>query len=88
MGGVVRVPEADGRDDPLDDVEQILLSAFPDFARREGRGGMSDEEGAQPLAHLRVPNQRLNALGEVDDLFQISGGDPEQLRHTRLRAGL
>jgi hypothetical protein len=80
--------KTDRGNDPLDDVEKILLGAFPDFAGREGRRGMSDEKRAQTFAHFRVSDQRLNSLREVDDLFQMFGGNPQDLRHARLRIDL
>src|SRR5690242_14883849 len=43
---------------------------------------MRDEEHAQTIAHLPALDQRLHTLGEVDDLLETSGADPEHLRHT------
>jgi hypothetical protein len=88
MRGVVLMAKTDRGNDPLDDVEKILLGAFPDFAGREGRRGMSDEKRAQTFAHFRVSDQRLNSLREVDDLFQMFGGNPQDLRHARLHIDL
>jgi hypothetical protein len=81
MGRVVGVAEANRGNDLLNDVEQILFSALSDLAGREGRRGVRDEERAQAFSHLGAPDQGLDALGEVDDLFETAGAEPEHLRH-------
>jgi hypothetical protein len=43
---------------------------------------MGDEEHAETVAHLPALDQRLHTLGEVDDLLETSGADPEHLCHT------
>lgn len=81
MGGVVGVAEANRGNHPLDDVEQILFGTFSDLARSEGRRRMRDKQHAQAVPHLGAPDQGMHSLGEIDDLFETAGADPEHLCH-------
>jgi hypothetical protein len=81
----VGVAEANRGNNLLDDVEQILFSALSDLAGRKGRRGVRDEERAQALSHLGAPEQGLDAVGEIDNLFETAGPDPKHLCHIASR---
>ena len=79
---VMGMTETNRGNDLLGDLKQILLGPFPDFAGRQSRGGMRHEERAHTLAHFRALDDRLDALGEIDDFFEIRSVDPEHVSHT------
>ena len=78
--------EADGRDEVLDNLEQVLLCPLADLSCGQGGGGMGDKERAQSLPHLCPPDQRVQAIGEIDDFFQTAGPDSQRFRHSFSRS--
>ena len=42
---------------------------------------MGDEEEADPLLHLGLPDHRLDPIGQIDDLFAVAGADVQDFTH-------
>ena len=82
MRGIMSMTEANGGNDSLEDLKQVLFGAFPDFPRRQSRRGVGDKQRAQAFPQIRTPNERLNPVGEIDDLLKTPGADPQYIRHS------
>ena len=75
MRGIVSVPEVNARNHLLHHLKKILLRSLPDLPRRQCGSRVGDEEQAEPLPHLRLPDHRLNLIRQVHDLFACGGTD-------------
>jgi hypothetical protein len=75
------VAKAYGRYHLLDHFEKILFGPFADFPCRQGGGGVRNKERTEAFLHLCSPDQRLDAIGEIDNLFEMTSADLERFRH-------
>ncbi len=77
------VAEMNARDHLLHDLQEILLGPLPDLSGRQRGGRVRDEQRAEPLLHLRLPDQRIDPVGQIHDLLAAAGADVQDLRHLR-----
>ena len=67
--------KAYARNDLFDNLEQILLRPFSNFSGRDSSGRMGHKHGAQAVCEFRIPDDCLDLIRQVDDLFQCRGLD-------------
>jgi len=84
MSRIVSVAKPNRRNHLLDDLKQILLCPLSDFSGRQGSSRVRDEDGADTLLHLGLPDQRLKLVREIHYLFQATGVDAKHFSHASL----
>lgn len=70
MRGIMAVPKIDLRNHLLNHIQQILFRSLPHFTSRQTRRRMRHEQTAETFRHLPFRDQRIHAIGEIDDLLQ------------------
>ncbi len=70
MGGIMTVPKIDLRDHLLNHIQQIFFRPLSYLTGRQARRGMSHKQAAHTFRHLPFGDQRIHAVGEIDDLLQ------------------
>jgi hypothetical protein len=57
----------------LNDIQQIFFRSLPHLTSRQTRRRMRHEQTAQTFRYLAFRDQRIDAVGEVDNLLQSIG---------------
>ena len=73
--------EANLGDHLLYDLKKILLGSLAYLPSRQCRGRMGDKKYAKAFLDGRVPNDHIDMIGQVHDLFQARGADTKDFSH-------
>ena len=83
MRGIMGVPEVNAWNHLLHHLQKILFRSLPDLPRRQCSSRVGDEESAELLLNLRLPDHRFNLIRQIHDLFACGGTDARDLSHMR-----
>ena len=64
------MPKIDLRNHFLHDIQQIFFRPLAHFTGRQARRRMRHEQAAETFRHPPFPDQRIHAIGQIDDLLQ------------------
>src|SRR5262249_48940411 len=84
MRRIMSVAKPNRRNHLLDDLKQILFCPLPDLSGRQGSGRVGEEDEADAILNLGLPDQRLKLIREIYHLFQTAGADAKHFSHSTL----
>lgn len=79
MRGIMTMPKIDLRNHFLNDIQQISFRSLANFTGRQTGGRVGHEYAAETFRHLPPGDQRIDAIGEIDDLLEPIGLNLQRL---------